>query len=209
MRSVSRGDDCVSEAEPTGKAATQERILAAATPLFVEQGYDRTTMQQVADEAGVSRATVFWHFSEKAAVFRECFSRVLRPFFDSLERDLSDVPPTKRLEARLAASEQFARERRTEVTAFVSWAVASEDFREHVINVLLDLNQRFSQAIAEAIEELDPAGHDAKRLALGIVLAFDANLILSLFDGSERRASERAAAVSALTNVVERLAARR
>ena len=52
----------------------------------------------------MSRATVFWHFSEKAAVFRECFSRVLRPFFESIERDLSDVPPNKRLEARLAAS---------------------------------------------------------------------------------------------------------
>ena len=94
----------------TGKAATQERILVAATELFVSGGYERTTMADIAERAGVSRATVFWHFSEKASLFRESFSRLLAPFRESLEQDFDDVAPRKRLEEQLAMSEQFARD---------------------------------------------------------------------------------------------------
>jgi hypothetical protein len=60
----------------TGKAATQERILAAASELFLTRGYENTTIAQVAARAEVSRATVFWHFSDKESLFRECFNRI-------------------------------------------------------------------------------------------------------------------------------------
>ena len=80
-----------------GKAATQQRILSAAASLFVERGYEGTTIAEVAEAAGVSRATVFWHFSDKAGLFREAFSFLVRPFRDSLERDLGELPPRKRL----------------------------------------------------------------------------------------------------------------
>ena len=65
----------------TGKAATQERILVAATELFLlARGYEHTTIAQVAQRAEVSRATVFWHFSDKESLFRECFNRLCEPF---------------------------------------------------------------------------------------------------------------------------------
>jgi TetR/AcrR family transcriptional regulator, regulator of autoinduction and epiphytic fitness len=44
-------------------------IVAAATALFLEQGYDRTSLAQVAERAGVSRATLFKQFATKAALF--------------------------------------------------------------------------------------------------------------------------------------------
>jgi AcrR family transcriptional regulator len=200
------GTQDVQETEPTGKAATQERILAAATALFIEQGYEQTTVQEVADRAGVSRATVFWHFSEKAALFRESFSRLLQPFRASLERDLSDLEPAKRLEEQMAASDRFAREHRDEVGAFVRWAVESPAFREHVITALFDLNQRFAGVLTQTVADLAPRGYDPKLLAGGIMLAFDANLLLSLFDLSPRGMDERGAAVAELTRLVQALA---
>jgi AcrR family transcriptional regulator len=193
---------------PTGKAATQERILAAATSLFIEQGYEQTTVQEVADRAGVSRATVFWHFSEKAALFRESFSRLLQPFRASLERDLSDLEPGKRLEEQIEASDRFAREHSAEIGAFVRWAVESPAFREYVITALFDLNQRFAGAITQTVAELAPRGHDPKLLAGGLNLAFDANLLLSLFDPSPRGIDERGAAVGELTRLIKSLGAK-
>ena len=71
-------------AVPKGKAATQERILVAATELFMQRGYEKTTVSNVAERGGVSRATVFWHFSDKAGLFREAFFRLLAPFRESL-----------------------------------------------------------------------------------------------------------------------------
>lgn len=44
-------------------------IVAAATALFLELGYDRTSLARVAERSGVSRATLFKQFPTKAALF--------------------------------------------------------------------------------------------------------------------------------------------
>ncbi|WP_246368225.1 TetR/AcrR family transcriptional regulator [Kibdelosporangium persicum] len=43
----------------------RELIVAAATVLFLEQGYDRTSLTRIAERSGVSRATLFKQFSTK------------------------------------------------------------------------------------------------------------------------------------------------
>ncbi|MFK4728062.1 TetR/AcrR family transcriptional regulator [Agromyces mediolanus] len=50
-------------------AAKRESVLAAATELFLEGGYDRTSLARIAEQAGVSKATLFKQFPTKAALF--------------------------------------------------------------------------------------------------------------------------------------------
>ena len=187
---------------PKGKAATQERILAAATALFMERGYEKTTVADVAQRAGVSRATVFWHFSDKGGLFREAFGRVLQPFRESLERDYREVPRDQRLQAQLAMGREFAAKHHDAVAAFVRWALESPEFREGVITTLLDVNQRFAGTLAQTISEVAPDAGDPQELAMGLMLAFDGNLLLSALEGRADRFAERDAAVTAL---VERI----
>lgn len=47
---------------------TRARIQSAAVALFLEQGYDATTVDQIASAAGVSHMTFFRHFRSKDAV---------------------------------------------------------------------------------------------------------------------------------------------
>lgn len=47
----------------------RELIVAAATALFLELGYDRTSLARIAESSGVSRATLFKQFPTKAALF--------------------------------------------------------------------------------------------------------------------------------------------
>ncbi|WP_439382060.1 TetR/AcrR family transcriptional regulator [Amycolatopsis lexingtonensis] len=44
-------------------------IMTAATALFLELGYDRTSLARIAERSGVSRATLFKQFPSKAALF--------------------------------------------------------------------------------------------------------------------------------------------
>ncbi|NIR58393.1 MAG: TetR/AcrR family transcriptional regulator [Gammaproteobacteria bacterium] len=63
--------------EPAGGSArvpTPQRILAAATRLFGERGYDSVSVTAIAAEAGVSKANIFHHFKSK----RELYLSVLR-----------------------------------------------------------------------------------------------------------------------------------
>ena len=50
-------------------AENRTAILGAATDLFLELGYDRTSLARVADRAGVSKATLFKQFPTKAELF--------------------------------------------------------------------------------------------------------------------------------------------
>lgn len=46
----------------------RERLVVAAVDLFIEQGYDDTTVAQIAERAGVTKSTFFRHFGDKREV---------------------------------------------------------------------------------------------------------------------------------------------
>src|ERR1700677_1816321 len=46
----------------------RERLETAALDLFAENGYEQTTVAQIADRAGMNRATFFRHFADKREV---------------------------------------------------------------------------------------------------------------------------------------------
>ncbi|MDG2332726.1 MAG: TetR/AcrR family transcriptional regulator [Myxococcota bacterium] len=186
------------------KADTQEKILTAATELFIADGYEATTVRDIAVRAGVGRATVFWHFSDKASVFREAFTRMLAPFRDSLGRADTNIEPSKRLEQQIASSKNFAEAHGDEITACVRWALESPDLREIVVETLLDLNHRFAGSLAETVSDLIPADRDPKLIAHGLMLAFDATLLLGFFDQRSNSHDERVASVQALVAVIQR-----
>src|SRR5205809_4514315 len=58
---------------------SRERLIDAATRLFAERGYRDTSVQAIAEAAGISRGSIFWHFGSKegllSAVAEEAFRR--------------------------------------------------------------------------------------------------------------------------------------
>ncbi|MFJ3672779.1 TetR/AcrR family transcriptional regulator [Streptomyces sp. NPDC090106] len=58
----------------------RERLVMAAVDLFTEQGYDATTVTQIAERAGVTKSTFFRHFPDKRELLvagQETLSRLL------------------------------------------------------------------------------------------------------------------------------------
>lgn len=74
-------------ANPAFQAARSKEkraaVLRAAVQLFLDQGYEQTTLLQVSQAAGVSSATTFKHFPTK----RVLFGAVMAAFWDN------DAPP--------------------------------------------------------------------------------------------------------------------
>ncbi len=58
---------------------TRSRILDAAEVLFQQQGVSGTSLQDIAQAAGVTRGAVYWHFADKAALFNAMMQRVCMP----------------------------------------------------------------------------------------------------------------------------------
>ena len=59
--------------------ATRNRILDTAEMVFQRRGVSRTTLQEVAEAAGVTRGAIYWHFRDKAELFNAMMERVILP----------------------------------------------------------------------------------------------------------------------------------
>lgn len=59
------------KARGTRSRATRRRIVDAAAELFIAEGYGSTTLEQVAQRAGVAVQTVYFHFGNKRTVLKE------------------------------------------------------------------------------------------------------------------------------------------
>jgi len=75
-------------------AATRETLIDAAEEMFMEHGVARTSLEQIARHAGMTRGAVYWHFKNKADLFRAMLERVRMPFGE-LVREIDDPALTE------------------------------------------------------------------------------------------------------------------
>src|SRR5215510_5181709 len=68
-----------------------EAILEAAGQLFREHGYGAVSMDQIAREAGVSKATVYAHFESKDRLFASMVHNACRVYAEGLMPALTEM----------------------------------------------------------------------------------------------------------------------
>src|SRR5215471_5042092 len=65
--------------DPEAPVATKVRILDAAEALFMEHGYEATSLRIITAAAGVNLAAVNYHFGSKEELFQSVLTRRLDP----------------------------------------------------------------------------------------------------------------------------------
>ncbi len=125
---------------------TRERILLAALALFGEHGIARTSLDEVAFQAGLSRVTIYRHFADKKDLVHKAFLRVERIFQDGLD-ELDQDPSLAdwegamtRIGGRLSAlprSDVFARADELR-RLYPDYYAAVQDVRADTLNRMFD-----------------------------------------------------------------------
>lgn len=64
---------------------TRDSILDAAEIVFQRNGVSRTTLADIATEAGVTRGAIYWHFENKADLYDAMIQRIVEPIEHKLE----------------------------------------------------------------------------------------------------------------------------
>ena len=62
------------------KINTEEHILQTAREVFMQFGYDGTSMQMIADRAGINKSLLHYYYRSKERLFRQIFSKVFSQF---------------------------------------------------------------------------------------------------------------------------------
>lgn len=86
---------------------TRQRIINSAREVFLARGVSKTTLEQIAAHAGVTRGAVYWHFTSKTEIFNAMREKVFLPLIDSIDDTLLD----ETTEDPLLSLEKFLSER--------------------------------------------------------------------------------------------------
>jgi AcrR family transcriptional regulator len=79
---------------------TRERILDIALELFTDQGYDKTSLRQIAERLGFTKAAIYYHFASKGDILMALHMR-LHDFGREALQALGDESASPQLWARL------------------------------------------------------------------------------------------------------------
>lgn len=83
------------------------QILKAATRLFAAQGYGATSLSAIADEVGIRKASLLYHFPSKDALHQSVLDNLLSHWNDTLPRLLEAVAGEDRFDALLDETVRF------------------------------------------------------------------------------------------------------
>ena len=105
-------------------AARREELIAHAAEVFSKEGYDRTTLSDIAERAGTDRASVYYYVSSKEELFQEVCSGMLEQNLAAAEEiAMRDNAPREKLEL-IIAHHMSTHER-----GFPQWSVLVQEMR--------------------------------------------------------------------------------
>jgi TetR/AcrR family transcriptional repressor of mexJK operon len=88
---------------PTRQAAAErdERLLEIAAQMFMEHGFDGTSMERLAEAAMIGKATLYARYADKSALFADVLRRRILLTYGPLEAEIEKDLKGKSLEAAL------------------------------------------------------------------------------------------------------------
>lgn len=168
-------------------AQLAEQILDAAQQLFLDQGYEATTVEQIAACIGATKRTIYVRFADKAQLFRAVVTRVL----DARRPRLAAIGTDRTVDERLTGMGlAVLRYVLDPDVVRVLRVVTAEAYRFPELNRAIE--EQAAQGVAPAIERMLDEEVQQGRIDLQDV-PFATRLLLSLLIGMPAREAGRGA----------------
>jgi len=162
-----------------GRVDTRGKILETATRLFSTQGYSNTSLSQVAKEAQVSKALIFWHFENKESLFRTALQRTLEPYFINVVDDLEGLSEIEQINRLVDAYYAFVSQNMYSVKFVLSLLLREEKHPDDLVGHMGELHRVFRNLLADIIDN----GRQKGVFRPTVNPPLDAGLIMSALHG--------------------------
>ena len=156
---------------------TRNAILDSAELLFSERGVSRTSLEDIAQSAGVTRGAIYWHFKDKSDLFAAMVNRVTLPMEAMVARSSDDAveDPLASLKAcAVTALKRTATDPQCQrvfdvVTHKCEYLGEMAGVKRRISSIQKGCVDRAEQAIRNAVRRgLLPAGVNARLAAIGL-----------------------------------------
>ncbi len=157
----------------------RQKILASATKLFTTRGYANTSLAQVAKEARVSKALIFWHFETKEELFRTALKSSLEPYSIDVVELLSGLDELGQVCKLVDLYYDFVSQNVYSVRFLLSLVVREEKNLDDVLARTTELYRIYCNLLAGILE----AGREKGTFRPSVKPAADAALIMATLNG--------------------------
>jgi len=76
---------------------TYDNILQAAKSLFIRKGYTAASMREIAEEAGIGKATIYHHFQDKETIFKTLIASNIEKMHQAYATIEAEQEPRRRI----------------------------------------------------------------------------------------------------------------
>lgn len=158
---------------------TRQKILSSATKLFSTQGYATTSLAQVAKEAQVSKALIFWHFASKEDLFRTALTESLAPYSIDVVEMLSGLGEFEQIGKLIDVYFEFVSQNVYSVRFLLSLVVREEKNLDDVLSRTTELFRLYRNLLADILQ----AGREKAAFRPTVDPQADAALIMATLNG--------------------------
>jgi len=157
----------------------RQKILDTAARLFSSVGYANTSLSQVAKEARVSKALIFWHFENKQQLFRAALQQSLEPYFINVVSELDSLGEVDQIRRLIDLYYKFVSEHLFSVKLMLSLLLRDEKRPDDVVGRIGELFRVYRSLLAEIIE----SGRSKGVFRSAVNPAQEATLIVATLNG--------------------------
>jgi len=130
----------------------REKILETAMRLFATQGYSTTSLAQVAKEAHVSKALIFWHFENKETLFRDAVQRTLEPYLINVLDDLEGLAEDDQLRRLIEEYYAFVAKHPDSVKLVLGVLLSGDSRPDDFLGRITELHRLYRDLLADVLE---------------------------------------------------------
>ncbi len=152
----------------------RDRIMDEAATLFLQRGYEATSLRHLATVVGIKAGSIYYHFTSKDELLTEILRRgiaVMQVAFDQAEVASAGLPSTRRIEAHVRAHLAALYENGPYTAAHVmTFRTAPEVVREQIVPLRDQYEARWTTMLARAPgRRSDPSHRRRQRHASRVV----------------------------------------
>ena len=179
LMGASQAKQLGSSAPRTQSQHSRDEILKAAMQLFANRGFHETSMSEVAREARVSKALIFWHFKTKEELFVAVLNRLLEPYFIDFAEEAAAMDERAQFEKLVESYLSFVRDNASSVRFFLAQMLHDQRLFESLNDQVLKLYSGYRAMLVELIASAQQKGICTRRSAPESAAAF----LLSALNG--------------------------
>jgi AcrR family transcriptional regulator len=165
MQSKTRRKAGTTQARGASGQARREQIVTLAARLFGEKGYDGTSLRDIAEAAGITKAALYYHFPDKERLYEDVAMTRMSALLEEVKAavETTDDPVEKVRQFMLASARRMDRDRLGWMaTVNIFWSLDRTKRGSAIIKVRDEFEHLLRDLIADAIKQkhfrlVDPA----------------------------------------------------